>query len=70
MKVMDVLKRIKGGEKVVVSLPGPNGTKKKYSLTDGTDVSEDQFISVREFLVPSDPGLLPDADPQSFTWGG
>lgn len=67
---MHVLSRIKNGEKVMVSLPGATGKRKKFFLTDGTEVSEAQFYTIREFLVPADAGLLPDAEPQSFVWGG
>lgn len=70
MNVMRVLERIKGGERVMVSMPGPNGKHKKYSLTDGTEVSEDQFCKIKFFLTPDDAGLLDDAEPQSYRWAG
>lgn len=67
---MDVLQAIKGGARVMVTLPAREGCEKKYSLTDGTEVSGKQFRSILPFLVPADGGLLPDADPQSYRWGG
>ncbi|MBB95614.1 MAG: hypothetical protein CML68_13615 [Rhodobacteraceae bacterium] len=70
MKVMDVLSRIRAGERVMVHLGAGQEVKKKYSLTDGTKVSEDQFRRIREFLKPHDPGLFSDAEPQSYQWGG
>lgn len=54
----------------MVTLPTREGCEKKYSLTDGTEVSGKQFLSILPFLVPDDGGLLPDADPQSYRWGG
>jgi len=70
MKVMDVLKRIKGGERVMVSLTKRDGAGKKYHLTDGTEVSSDQFEKLSDFLTPSDAGLFDDSEPQSYIWGG
>lgn len=70
MRVMDVLKAIKAGARVMVTLPTRDGTEKKYSLTDGTEVSGKQFRSISSFLMPADAGLIPDAEPQSYRWGG
>lgn len=70
MKVMDVLKRIRDGEKIMVSLTKRGGCGKKYNLTDGTEVSPDQFASVTEFLRPCDVGLFDESEPQSYEWAG
>lgn len=70
MKVMDVLRRIKSGEKVIVTLPSSRGTKKQYALTDGTDVSVEHFPAIREFMSPVDAGLFEGCEPQSWQWGG
>lgn len=70
MNVMGVLERIKGGERVMVSMPGPGGKHKKYSLTDGTEVSDSQFFKIKAFLAADDAGLLDDAEPQSYRWAG
>ncbi|MCA0846097.1 hypothetical protein [Salipiger thiooxidans] len=70
MKVMDVLSRIKSGERVMVHLASRDGHKKKYTLTDGTDVPDAQFCRIREFLQPADAGLFDGAEPQSYQWGG
>lgn len=70
MKIMDVLSRIKSGDRVMVHLSGREGCKKRYSLTDGTEVSDAQFCRIREFLKPHDAGLFEGAEPQSYQWGG
>tara|TARA_R110000744_G_scaffold17882_4_gene48214 strand:- start:692 stop:913 length:222 start_codon:yes stop_codon:yes gene_type:complete len=70
MNIMDVLKRIKSGEKVMVTLPSRANCGKAYSLQDGTDVSREQFCKIEDFLKPSDLGLIPDAEPQSYVWAG
>ena len=70
MKVMDVLKRIKSGDAVMVTLPTSTQTKKAYSLKDGTAVSESQFATIREFLVPESPALFEGAEPTAYVWGG
>lgn len=70
MKVMDVMKAVKSGAKVMVTLPTRDGCEKKYSLTDGTEVSRKQFDNMRDFLRPSDAGLIPGAEPQSYEWAG
>lgn len=70
MKVMDVLHRIKSGERVMVSLPSERGRHKKYTLTDGTEVSGDQFAAILPFLSPADAGLFAGAEPQSYVWAG
>lgn len=70
MKVMDVLNRIKSGEKVMVTLPSGRGKHNQYTLTDGTEVGHEQFEKLRDFLTPDDTGLLPDAEPQSYAWAG
>jgi len=70
MKVMDVLKRVRAGERVMVSLTKREGAGCKYHLTDGTEVSPDQFSTIREFLAPCDAGLFDGAEPQSYVWAG
>ncbi|WP_299945310.1 hypothetical protein [uncultured Ruegeria sp.] len=67
---MNVLKRIKRGEKVMVTLPSGRGKHNQYTLTDGTEVGHDQFAAIRAFLTPEDTGLLSDAEPQSYVWAG
>ena len=69
MKLLDVLTRIKRGERVMVTLPSRDGCAKTYSLTDGTEVPRDQFDKIREFLAPLDPGLI-ESEPQSYCWAG
>lgn len=68
MKIMNVLSRIKNGERVIVTLTKRDGEGRKYNLSDGTDVSAKQFAQIQEFLMPLDVGLLPDAEPQSYQW--
>lgn len=65
---MDVLTRIKNGDRVMVSLTKREGSGVKYHLTDGSEVSGDQFRSIRHFLRPCDAGLLEDSEPQSYVW--
>jgi hypothetical protein len=67
---MDVLSRVKNGERIMVNLPSRQGDKKTYNLTDGTSVSAKQFSRISEFLTASDAGLIPDAEPQSYAWAG
>lgn len=66
---MDAILQVKAGSKVMVTMPTRAGAGKKYSLTDGTEISSDQFESMKPFLKPCDPGLL-DAEPQSYQWAG
>lgn len=70
MRVMDVLERIKGGDRVMVSLTKRAGAGRAYHLTDGTKVEVEQFEQIREFLVPADSGLFDGSEPQSYVWGG
>ena len=70
MRVMDVLTAVKQGARVMVTMPDRADRKKKYNLTDGTEVSHDQFDRLKPFLAADDPGLMPDAEPLSYRWGG
>lgn len=67
---MDVLKRIKSGEKVMVTVASGRMKYNQYSLTDGTEVDQTQFEGIREFLKADDAALLPDTEPQSYVWAG
>ena len=67
---MDVLGKIKSGSRVMVNLSNRNGGRTTYNLTDGSNVSEVLFLAIRPFLRPSDSPLFPDAEPQSYEWGG
>lgn len=69
MKVMDILREIKRGARIMVTMPSRANGKKKYSLTTGEEVSDEQFASVKEFLTADDAGLI-DAEPQSYKWAG
>ena len=69
MNVMTVLERIKHGEKVMVTL-SKRASKPLYNLTDGTEVSEAQFLKVKPFLTAGDGGLFGDSEPLSYEWGG
>lgn len=66
---MDVLSKIKNGARIMVTMPSRANGKKKYSLTTGEEVSDEQFAKVREFLTPDDAGLI-ESEPQSYRWGG
>ena len=70
MKVMDVLKRIKSGARIMVHQPGEHGSKMHYSLDDGTAVSGEQLANIKDFLAPLDPPLIPGEEPQSYSWAG
>ena len=69
MRVMDVLLRIKKGERVMVTLGSQEGHKKSYSLSDGTPVSREQFCKIKPFLSVADVGLIA-SEPQSYQWAG
>lgn len=68
MRVMDVLKRIKAGDAVMVTMPTGQQTKTTYSLKDGTSVSDSQFHTIKEFLRPCDPPLIEGMEPTSYVW--
>lgn len=65
---MDILRRIKRGEKIMITLPSRAGCERKYNLTDGTEVSRTQFAAIEEYLAPSDRGLIEGVEPQSYEW--
>ncbi|NOD65793.1 hypothetical protein [Ruegeria sp. HKCCD6109] len=69
MKVMDVLERIKHGEKIMVTL-SQRASKPLYNLTDGTEVSEAQFLTIKPFIAAGDKSLLEGAEPLSYVWAG
>ncbi|WP_139044811.1 hypothetical protein [Phaeobacter sp. S60] len=48
---MDVLTAVKQGARVMVTMPDRADRKEKYSLTDGTEVSHDQFDRLKPFLA-------------------
>jgi len=70
MRVMDVLKQVKAGARVMVNLQNREGCGKTYNLTDGTNVSSSQFDTMEPFLKPCDAGLIDDCEPQSYEWAG
>jgi hypothetical protein len=66
---MDVLKEVKSGARIMVTMPSRENGRKKYSLTTGEEVSDSQFLQVKDFLVPDDAGLF-GGEPQSYKWSG
>lgn len=70
MRSMEILGKLKSGERIMVSLSTRAECGKKYSLTDGTAIKPEQFAAISEFLKPSDPGLMEDSEPQSWEWAG
>ena len=68
MKLDFIKDRIRGGESLYVSAPTHGGTRFRYSLRDGTEVSPEQFEKLRGNLVGLDPPLLPGCQPLSYKW--
>lgn len=70
MRIMDVLRRIKGGARVMVTASSRAVGGYTYSLDDGTEVSREQVAAIRDFLVEDDAALIPGAAAQSLRWAG
>lgn len=69
MKFALIKDRLQSGSRLMVTMPvGNMQTKRALNLSCGPVVSEDQFSKLRDNLTPSDPPLIPGAEPQSYIW--